>query len=342
MRISALLTGLLLVSVAVFNSCSKGSGNSTPATPDLTVTVSKTSLRADNFDEVKITVKNKSGVDITTNASISANGTIVRNGLFYTSDPGIYSIKASYGSATSDPVTVTATSAGASPFTQKLLVEDFTGAWCGHCPRVGIQLENYRASGHPNCIVVGVHNADPMQFSYESQLRSSFGISAFPSVLINRDFIWDENESALNNQLSKRAPLGIALNTTINGSTVDVTAKVKFDVSTNYDLKLVIALVEDGIVYSQTNYGYYSLPNPITNYIHNGVLRKIGTDLYGDAIDKTAQVSGGVFQKTVSMNTTGYNQANLRVVAYVLFGGFTRKGALNVQSVAAGQNKDFD
>jgi len=119
---------------------------------------------------------------------------------------------------------------------------------------------------------------------------------------------------------------------------------VKFDVTTSTSLKLVVFLVEDGLVYSQVNYGYYGLPNPIPNYVHDGVIRAAATDIFGDEIPVNQQTKGNTWERTLSFNATGYNTAKCRVVAFVVFGSTTtnRKGALNVQSVAAGQNKAFD
>ncbi len=275
------------------------------------------------------------------------NGATYAVNKFIPPSAGTYKITATKGSSSSGEVTVTANPAPASPFTQKVLAEDYTGTWCGHCPRVGIQLENYSAT-HPNLVVVGVHgpngSGDPYIYQYVSQLTGFFNITGWPSVIINRDAKWNENTAVLDQAATKRAPLGLALETTIAGSTINVKAKVKYDVNTDIPMKLVVLLTEDGLVHPQTNYGYYGLPDPITNYTHNHTLRTAATDIFGDAIPTASQTKGNTWEKNLSFNATGYNMAKLKVIAFVIYdtNGYSRKGALNVQIVSAGQTKAFD
>ncbi|MBI1344368.1 MAG: Omp28-related outer membrane protein [Terrimonas sp.] len=349
----------LLATGFVLQSCSKGSsggGGTTPTpTPNdkkLTVTLSSNQINADGFDEAKVTVKDENGNDVTANCSIFVNNLGRQVPSFWTENAGTYKVKAQKGSLLSPEVTLTAVAPGPSPFTQKLLVEDFTGTWCQYCPRVGLALENY-SSAHPNCIVVANHGgngtADPYLFQYHSTMANYFQIQGYPSAVVNRNGIWDEGYASLNGQLLLRAPVGLSVNTSISGSTINVDAKVKFDVTTGIDLRLAVYLVEDSLVYPQVNSpaNGNGLSNPISNYVHNAVLRKTASDIYGDLIDKTSQQKGSTYQKNFSFNVSGlnYNMNNLRVIAFVAYGTgnyLSKKGTANVQSVKAGQNKDFD
>ena len=255
---------------------------------------------------------------------------------------------------TSPEVDLVATDPGAAIFAQKILIEDYTGTWCGHCPRVGINLESYVNAGHPNAIVIANHGPsnDPYTFSQHQALAQNlFGstpavaLTGYPNVAVDRTFKWTEQNAQLNTQFNnRRPPVGVAINTTVAGSTINVTAKVKFDVSTLADIKLVAYLVEDGIVYPQVNYGYFGLPNPIPNYIHNAVIRSTGTNLFGDMVDKASQTKGTVWTKSIVFSGAGYNMNNLRVVAFAVVGNnnINKTGVLNVQTVKAGENKDFD
>jgi len=345
----AIAFAYLLPLAIVLQSCSKGgSGGGTASGSSLTITLNKTSLRADNFDELVISVKDQNGADVTSTSTIRINGTPSASNKFYTSTPGTVTVKATQGSATSADATVTATDPGPSPFTQKLLTEDYTGTWCGYCPRVGASLKTY-SSSNPNCIVVGVHgpagSSDPYNYTYVTQMASTFGVTSFPTVIVNRDFKWSEVASVLNNELTKRAPVGIGLETTITGSTINVKAKVKFDVSTQIPLKLIVMLVEDNLVASQTNYYAPTYgPDPITNYVHKNTLRTAGTDIFGDDIPASQQITGTTWEKNLTINAAGYSLANCKVIATVVYGtnGLGRRGSLNSQEVTAGQNKNFD
>jgi thiol-disulfide isomerase/thioredoxin len=335
--------------VTSLQSCSKGgSGGGTPAPAGLTVSVNKSTMRADNFDELVITVKDQNNADVTSGASIRINGTPSASNKFYATTPGSITIKATKGSLSSSDVTVTATDPGPSPFTQKILTEDYTGTWCGYCPRVGVSLKTY-SGANPNCIVVGIHgpsgSSDPYNYQYVTQLASNFSISSFPTVIVNRDSKWNENSTELNTQLTKRAPVGLGLETTISGSTINIKAKVKFDITTEMPLKLIVMLVEDGLTYPQTNYYAPTYgADPITNYVHKNTLRSAATDIFGDDIPLAQQVSGTTWEKNLTVSAAGYSISNCRIIATVVYGtnGLGRRGSLNTQIVNAGQTKNFD
>lgn len=347
-----LFKGFLALSILA--SCSKG-GSSVSTTPpppastnnELLVTFSKNEIAADGFDEAIIKVKDQNNVDLTASSIIYINDAQVNSPVFYTNQAGSYNIKASSGSKQSAVTTLKAVVPSASPFTQKVLAEVFSGTWCGICPGTIIPLENYTNS-NPNVISVGVHgpngSSDPFQYVFDSQLRNSLSVGGVPTVILNRNIKWNNTNTALNQLAQQKAPLGLALESNINGSTITVITKVKFDVSTSIPLKLVVMLVEDGILYDQANYGHFGLPNPIPNFRHKNILRAAATDIFGDVIPVTAQVKGATWEKSLSFTTGSYNISNLYIVATVVYGtnSQNRKGSLNTQIVAAGKNKDFD
>jgi len=261
---------------------------------------------------------------------------------------GKYTVKATKDGRATRTVTVTATDPGSSPFSQKILVEDYTATWCGYSPRVGIPLKNYSAS-HPRCIVVGVHGSlgtsDPYVYPGITSLINAYNIYIYPTVLVNRDFEWDEYTSSLESELAKRAPVGIALETAVNGVTINAKVKVKFDGSSNFPLRIIIMLVEDGLIYPQRNFYAPSYgDDPILNYAHNNTLRAAATDIFGDDIPVASQKAGNTWEKNFSMNATGYKMSNCKIVAAVIYAPntFGRTGSLNAQIVNAGQNKNFD
>jgi hypothetical protein len=341
----------VIVSFVVFQSCSKGgsSGGTTPPNNQvLTVSLSKSTVRADNFDKVVVTVRDENSNDITGTSTIKVNGTAYAGNELYLSTPGTYTVSAANGSKTAPNVTLTAQDPGPSPFTQKVLVEDYTGTWCGYCPRVGVQLTSYIVS-HPNCIVVGVHgpsgSGDPFSYLYVASLTNYFNVTGWPTGIVNRNYAWNEQNTVLDQEAVKRAPLGLSFETSIAGNIISVKTKVKFDVTTQLGMKLVVALVEDGLIYPQTNYYAPTYGgNPITSYTHNHVLRAAATDVFGDVIPVAQQTIGTTWESNLSFNASGYNMNNCKIVAFVLydFNTLSRKGVLNVQEVTAGQNKVFD
>jgi thiol-disulfide isomerase/thioredoxin len=348
--LSALSTALIL------NSCSKGGssgGGTTPPPPPpantLKVTLDKTQIFADNWETVTVTVTDQNNNDVTSSSQLYLGNVLMSGNSFWTNAGGTYQVKATRSGVSSPEVTLTAVNPGPSPFTQKIVVEDYTGTWCGHCPRVGIKLEDYVNNGHPNCIVIANHGPsnDPYTFSNHASLANSFSVTGYPSAVVDRDFKWSENNVQLDQQFTnRRAPVGLAFQTSISGNTINVTAKVKFDVTTAVNLKLVAYLLEDGKVYPQVNYNYFGLPNPIPGYVHNAILRRTGTDLFGDNIPTASQTKGTTFEKTLAFDATGLDINNCRIVAFVVQGsnsqGRKEKAILNAQVVKAGLNKNFD
>ena len=331
-------------------SCSKGgsSGGGGGATTAPQVTVNKTSIPADGWETVTFTAKDQSNNDITTSCVFYVDNQIIQGSSWWTNASGTHTVKASRSGTESATVNITATSPGASPFSQKIIVEDYTGTWCGHCPRVGMNLETYLGA-HPNMLVVADHGPsnDPYTFSGHALLASYFQITGYPTAVVNRDFDWNENYSQLDQQfINRRPPLGIAIQTSVSGNTITGTAKVKYDVNTSVPLKIVLYLVEDGKVYPQVNYSYFGLPNPINNYTHNSILRKTMTGLYGDNLPAGSQTKGSTSDFNFTVDASGYDISKCRIVAFVVHGtnNQNRKenAVVNAQTVKAGLNKDFD
>lgn len=340
--------------IAFLPSCSKdgssgGNNDNPPPAAGLTVSLSKNQIFADGWEEVSFTVKDQNNNDVTAASTIYVNGSAHSGTTLMTTTPGTYLVKATRNGVTSPEATLTVTDPGPSPFSQKILLEDYTGTWCGHCPRVGINLANYINGGHPNAILISNHgpSSDPFTFISHTTIRNSFNVTGYPTVWVDRTYEWNENTSQLNASFTnRRPPLGLGFETTISGSTVNVKTKVKFDVTTSVNLKLVVYLVEDGKVYPQVNYGYFGLPDPISNYVHDAILRSSATDLFGDNIPASSQVKGNIYEKTFSVNTAGYDINKCRIIAFVVQGpnnqGRAERAVLNVQAVKAGDNKAFD
>ena len=331
-------------------SCSKGGntgGSAAPTTPPPQLSMSKTSIAADGWETVTFTAKDQNNNDITSSCQFFVGNIQLSGNTWWTNTTGTYSVKAMRSGIESSAATLSVTDPGASPFSQKVLIEDYTGTWCGHCPRVGLPIEGYTGS-HPNALVVANHGPgnDPYTFSGHTLLANSIQLTGYPSVYINREIKWNENTSQLDQAANKRAPLGIAFQTTINGNMISGAAKVKYDVSTSVNLKLVLYLVEDGKIYPQVNYGYFGLPDPITNYVHNSILRKTITDLHGDILPVANQVKGNIQDFNFSVDASGFNITKCRIVGFVVHGpnnqGRKENAVVNVQTVVAGQNKNFD
>ena len=118
--------------------------------------------------------------------------------------------------------------------------------------------------------------------------------------------------------------------------------------------------MENGLVYPQTNYYspsggatpyLYGGANPISGFVHNGVLRKAATDIFGDVIPVANQVKNNIYELPFTIplsgataNGTSYtaNATNSTIVAFVVDGSSDALGVYNVQSANVGTVKNFD
>ena len=328
----------------------------------LLISFSKDTTIYDGFDTTAITVRDISGNDVTSSSTIYINGSIATSSTFIASSLANATVYATRNSLTSITRTIFVKAAGVSPFTKKILAEHCTGTWGGYEPRILYSLDNYIAT-KPNCIVMRIHGGggtDPYKYQYYSTYNSAFSIAGYPSVVVNRKGIWSENTVDLDTALSKYAPLGLAIQSTTSGTNITGTVSVKFNVTTSKTMKIVIALVENGLVSSQTNYYstsggatpyLYGGVNPITNFNHKYILRTTSTNLFGDIIPSSSQVTNNIYSLPFTIPTTGVtatgtsytvNPANCSIVAFVIDGTSDTKGVYNVQTAPVGTIKNFD
>lgn len=344
-----------LAMLALF-SCSKksdsgGGGGTvvTKVTPK--VVVGKASIIADGYDYTNISVVNtENNADITAQCAIKVNGAAAPGNAFGTETPGTYTVTAKYNNTTDATTgTITATDKGPSKYSSKVLVEDYTGAWCGYCPRVAYKLDQAQMA-NPNILSIAVHNADPVAYVYESQMRAKWGVTGFPTAIVNRKTEWNESSATLNPLTTNWAILGLAIESSITGTTISGKVKTEYNVTTTLPMTITIMLLEDGKVIPQRNYynatagsPHFGLGDPIPGYVHNNILRAASTDIFGDALPPGEQIRGNIIQKTFSFDASGYDIGRCKILAIVSWAdGGGNKGVINAQVVRAGLNKAFD
>jgi len=313
------------------------------------------------FDYVSITVLDDAGNNVTRQCNLYLNDVILIDSIYVPSSLGNQTVTAKIPSC-NIPSNQKVFTVIASDFIQKILVEDLTGTWCGYCPRVAFSLDEYKPT-HPNCISTTIHggsNSDPMCFQYYSTFNSRFAASGYPTAILNRKKAWSENTADLTKALENGAPLALSISSDTSGASVTATIKVKFGVTTSNAMKIVIAVVENGIIYPQDNYYspsggatpyLYNGENPITNFVHNGVLRKTVTDLFGDVIPQVSITKGNEYTVTKTIPLSGntafgtYSSVPSKcgIVAFVVDGATNSpKGLLNVQYADLGADVGYN
>lgn len=231
-------------------------------------------------------------------------------------------------------------------FTTKILLEDYTGTWCGYCPRVAHAMEE-SISTNGNIIGIGLHDDDHMGFTHIDNMLKKYNISGFPTAKVNRSQTWTETYDNLSSSLSKTSNLGIALQTSIEDTKVVGTIQIGFNADISKSIDYVIYLVEDKVTANQANYyndnsnsPFYQKGDPIVNYEHANVLRKSATDIYGDVLPEDYTKSGKICEADFEIDLENYNKDNCYIVAFVLEKG--GKNVKNAQIVKIGSDQDFD
>ncbi len=263
-----------------------------------------------------------------------------------------------------------------SEYTRKVLLEDYTGTWCGYCPRM-VSIVNYLTEYNDRIIPIAIHcqgaPSDPWTYEFWADMASPQNYNAMgaPKGKYNRIHSLNQYEgthpcpndptiyySQADEFLNESANLGLAISSNLNGNNLKMTVKVGFATDSVPDARLVVTLIEDGLTYNQvnyyagsglncdSNYNYSSMPNPIPNFAQEHVLLKAYTDIYGDVIPQSEISNGNVYSRdfNVQLPSNVGNPANLKIVAFVLGNGnsIPTRGVLNAQRADVGSSQDFD
>ena len=244
-------------------------------------------------------------------------------------------------------------------FTTKVLLEDYTGTWCGACPGAGVAMKS-AMDGNSNIFGVGIHaggNGDPMAFAETEAMANFYNVNAFPTVFANGiDTNWNyPNMSQINTLLSSTSKLGLAVKSTINNGKIDLEVKVGYKEAINEEVKLMVYLIEDGLKYPNSPQAGVSDGG---NYEHNHVLRAIYTDKYGDVISSNNIGAGGVYTRTftgLDIPSSVQDNSKLHIVAFVrntytktvtwygdTYTNSPHYDIYNAQEVKVGEEKAFD
>ena len=229
-------------------------------------------------------------------------------------------------------------------FKKRVLVEDYTGTWCGWCPRISYAIEKLEDETE-DAVIVAAHQGDPMQFNKISSLMSNFNITGFPTGIINREVSWTypqpDNVGQVTAKLSQKAYIGLAINSSLDGNNLSINAKVK--IGYNYAaLKLGVYIVEDNLVYDQENYtSYYGGSSVLKDFKHHNVLRESLTNILGDQLPNENVGHDKIFERNFTYSIPpAYNKSNIKIVAFVTPG--SSKAVLNVRGAKIGDEQSIE
>ena len=308
-------------------------------------------LKALRNQTITFKLLNDQGNDMAAEATFYVNGEIISGHTFSSPTPGAFEVYADY-EANDEPFTTDTKGFEVFIPKRKVVIEDYTGTWCGYCPGVAVAIDNVRAVTE-DVAVVAIHKTsstipDPMHFSRIQELQNMFGVdNGFPVARLNRTVSWFNPYpiSPVISMAGNDTNVSIAIDSQLSGSNLSVKVKVIYENGSTAGDKVVVYLLENGIVSPQENYfnetpghPYEGLGNPIPNYVHNDALRNSLSNLFGDAIPDTSAFE--VFTKEYVFTVPSeYVGENLSFVVMVVN---SDNSAKNAQFSKINEDKNYE
>ncbi|MEO5571672.1 MAG: Omp28-related outer membrane protein [Bacteroidia bacterium] len=261
--------------------------------------------------------------------------------------------------------TTTYTGIGSVPatFTQKVLLENFTGASYGKCPANDYAIMQLQSQYPDRVITASFHKNDRMETVSTSALLnfvSNGTVPNIPGMMVNRIVY---NNKIINDQgtwsttvpsaLSVSPNIGIALQSAVQNRVLTMTVHAGFNAAITGNYKMCVYLIQNneqhtGVGYDQANSfnaditsPFYNMGNPILNYTHNNVMKKLVTPINGIAIPSSYQVTGGHMIQALSIDLPASLTLNdTYIVTYVYDTGNLR--VMNAQIARIGAIKIWD
>jgi thiol-disulfide isomerase/thioredoxin len=224
---------------------------------------------------------------------------------------------------------------------QKVLLEDFTGHTCGHCPKAHDAASDLMEVYKDKVILVAIHAggfAEPTPgLGYPADFRTPEGeeieahfdveTAGFPKGMINRRTFggnallnyssWGGHIAAV---LTEEPEAGIDLTAVLDPTTriVDIGVDVEYYEGGNFTHHLVVIVTEDSVVSRQTDYRV--TPSDVDGYYQRHMLRGSVTDgTWGNAMASGSVSLGQTFTQDFSYKLDeSWDTRHCSIVAYVM------------------------
>lgn len=231
---------------------------------------------------------------------------------------------------------------GVSASDVNVVIEEFTGAWCGWCPDGEVVLSDLESQYPNDVIIISVHDGDDME--YNEGIRSAFGVSAYPNAMVDRTVFdgepdephsrgdWEANTVT---SMARYTPVEVSITHTYNSATrqIDATVTADFVDFAAGDMRLVFAVTEDNVTgtgsgYDQVNYlnstsghPYENAGDPIVGYSHPHVLRANPAGAFGNSGVIPSPVSpGSTYSESFTYTLpASYDENEISVVGFVAY-----------------------
>ncbi len=174
-------------------------------------------------------------------------------------------------------------------FERHICVMEFTGQWCGNCPRGYDIIDlavNYSSVYKDITHIIALHDnsggedefAAPLQ-SVQKEIHTAFELGAYPSVvvdLMSGVVLPDGNlGAALQKSLEEPALCGVAVSSDYDGTSGKADVKVRLASAGTDSWRVAVFVVEDGITAEQRMESYVN-----GSYTHRHVARRLLSSSY--------------------------------------------------------------
>ena len=236
-------------------------------------------------------------------------------------------------------------------FTKKVLIEEFTGEWCGACASAFPRIQTVLDENPTTVFAAALHYNDPFSTTKTHQIKSTFGVSSFPSALVDRysfgtssprvPLLTSSLRSKSETRLEEQITTGLRIDTEF-GEEGKATIKVFVGQSKIMagELRVTTYLIEDEV--PEVNQSGASG----NDYKHHAVVRKILTDAAGNKLNNLdVQDRDFITLRFEDIDISEFDKDHLSVIAFVHYADASDKSnheIINVQKVKLGKNQDWD
>lgn len=297
-------------------------------------------------ETVTFSAFSNSSTNVTLQSVFYVNDTELPSNTYTFSAEGNYTIKAVYQNATSNTIMVSVVNpqTTANQFVNRVLVEEYSGTWCGNCPLIlyGSELLKQQTDKEVS-VQIHLFGNDPFITSHGNSLADEQNINGVPMGRINRTLTWSApqylNVSQVINEIKSSSAVGIAINSNVTSDVVSMSVDLGFG-NTALQTKLVVYVVEDNLFHSQANYSsnLYGGSSVIQNFEYDGVLRSIVTPTTGESITVLGEITTKNYLFNMPSNVSNPN--NVKLVAFLV--DTTNNSVLNVRQAALGETQTLE
>ncbi len=232
---------------------------------------------------------------------------------------------------------------------RKVVVEDFTGIWCGYCPMGRTAAEHLETTFGASVINTGMHASDALANTFSTGVDNAVNNYGYPGGLIDRKptggsffqglgyYDGHDWDAAVTARLNTPAPVAIAIASTYNAGTraVSITVTANYVAAASGNMNINCVLTEDSIATNAQQHNYmnadalspwYQKGDPITSYYQRHTARtNLSSTIWGDAgIIPTTVTTGGSYNKTYTYTLpAGWNASHVHIVGFVSKWGAT-------------------